>query len=65
MTDASDSELEALRALQIVENQLEEAEKTVWKASTDNEQLNNQLDDLTQEIWSLQHWVEEIQTHLE
>jgi predicted RNase H-like nuclease (RuvC/YqgF family) len=65
MTDASDSELEALRALQIVENQLEEAEETVWKASTDNEQLDNQLDDLTQEIWSLQQSVEEIQTHFE
>jgi len=65
MTDASDSELEALRALQIVENQLEEAEKTVWNVSTDNDELNNQLDDLTQEIWSLQQSVEEIQTDLE
>ena len=65
MTDSSDSELEVLRALQIVDNHLNEAESTLWNVSADREYLDNQLDDLTQDIWTLQQSIEELQTRLE
>ena len=65
MIDESDSELELCRALQIVEQKLDEAEQTLWAASADSERLNSELDLLIQELWSLQESIEEIRTDLE
>jgi len=65
VTDSSDSEPEVLRALQIVDNHLHEAESTLWNVSADSDRLDSQLDDLTQDIWTLQQSVAELQEHLE
>jgi predicted secreted Zn-dependent protease len=67
VTESTQDELRIRRALEIAENHLDEAESAMWDAAetADREPLESDIDDITQQIWSLQHDLEDVKHDLE
>jgi cob(I)alamin adenosyltransferase len=67
VTESTQDELRILRALEIAENHLDEAESAMWVAANtaDSEPLDTDIDDITQQIWSLQHDLEDVKHEIE
>lgn len=51
------------RALELADGYLSDAEHVLWKAAaeTDNPELTTSIEDLTQEIWTIQQDLQDIQ----
>ena len=61
-----DSEEEALRALELAEGYLEDAENVLWTTASDIDtgDVSNQLQGLTEQLWEIQQQVYELQEQI-
>jgi hypothetical protein len=62
-----DSEQEALRALELADGYLEDAENVLWTAAieTNAEQVCVPLEELTEQIWEIQQQLYDLQDQIE
>jgi hypothetical protein len=65
MTDAQ-SEPEVARALEAADGYLTKAENVLWEtaAEINTDEMSEPVEQLTQEVWELQHQLDEIQEEL-
>jgi predicted nucleic acid-binding Zn-ribbon protein len=67
VTESTQDELRIRRALEIAENHLDGAESAMWEAAetTDREPLESDIDAIIQQIWSLQHDLNDVKHEIE
>jgi hypothetical protein len=67
MAEGRLSEEDITRTLEIADGYLEEAENVLWNSSkeVDSAEVATALDDLTHDVWDLQHKIRDLQRELD
>ena len=66
MGDYGMGEAETVRALELAEGYLEDAENILWEASAraDSPKATTDLEELTREVWRIEHAIEDLKSEI-